>query len=460
MDINVIKKLIKKYEIGHTKFIHKAAEGQRYYEGDTDILYKKNIEEETDNPLRSADNRIPTNYQGLLVDQKASYLLAVPPQFDTDDTETNKKILKVLGDGFAKTCKDLCIESANKGIAWLHIWKGEDNSFNYALVPAEQIIPIFSNDLNKKVIAVFRVYMKIDEETGDNYVIYEYWNDKECYTYRRKDNLDIDSGLQEYYMFTTRIVDEGMNTESNTFKHDFGEVPFIPFYNNNIRTNDLKRVKKFIDVYDKVFSGFVNDLDDIQEVIFVLTNYGGEDLKTFLSKLKRNKVVDMQSDGVDDKTALDTIKVDIPVEARREVLEICEKQIFKQGQGVNPNPQEFGNSSGVALQYLYSLLELKAGLTETEFRLGFSKLIRMILNYLNIKADNIKQIWTRNGIRDDSELIDNLSKSKGLIPDEEIIRNHPLIDDPEKAIEEFKQQQQETSIDFDNVPTGGGVDEE
>ena len=61
---------------------------------------------------------------------------------------------------------------------------------------------------------------------------------------------------------------------------------------------------------------------------------------------------------------------------------------------------------------------------------------------------------------DDSELIDNLSKSKGLIPDEEIIRNHPLIDDPEKAIEEFKQQQQETSIDFDNVPTGGGVDEE
>ena len=31
---------------------------------------------------------------------------------------------------------------------------------------------------------------------------------------------------------------------------------------------------------------------------------------------------------------------------------------------------------------------------------------------------------------------------------------------PDIAIEEFKKQQQETSIDFDNVPTGGGADAE
>lgn len=33
--------------------------------------------------------------------------------------------------------------------------------------------------------------------------------------------------------------------------------PFIPFPNNNTNTNDLKNIKPLIDVYDKVYSGFV-----------------------------------------------------------------------------------------------------------------------------------------------------------------------------------------------------------
>ena len=56
-------------------------------------------------------------------------------------------------------------------------------------------------------------------------------------------------------------------------------MPFIPFPNNNTNTNDLKNIKPLIDVYDKVYSGFINDLDDIQELIFVLSGYGGTDFK-------------------------------------------------------------------------------------------------------------------------------------------------------------------------------------
>ena len=54
--------------------------------------------------------------------------------------------------------------------------------------------------------------------------------------------------------------------------------------------DDLKNIKPLIDVYCKVFSGFVNDLEDIQEVIFVLTNYGGADLGQFLRDLIRGDI--------------------------------------------------------------------------------------------------------------------------------------------------------------------------
>ena len=56
-------------------------------------------------------------------------------------------------------------------------------------------------------------------------------------------------------------------------------------------------VKDLIDQYDLVVSGFANDLADIQEVIFVLRNYGGEDLNTFLSELKRYKAIKVEGDS-------------------------------------------------------------------------------------------------------------------------------------------------------------------
>ena len=74
--------------------------------------------------------------------------------------------------------------------------------------------------------------------------------------------------------------------------------------------------------------------------------------------------------------------ISIPIEAREKFLEITRKAIFEQGMGVDPDPQKFGNTSGEALKYLYSLLELKAGLMETEFKLGFGRLVRAICHHL------------------------------------------------------------------------------
>ncbi|MEG1256889.1 phage portal protein [Clostridium sp.] len=458
MEIEVIKKLIQDSLINHTKFCVDAAVGKRYYEGDTDILYKKSTEEEVDNPLRNADNRIPTNWHGLLVDQKAAYMLTYPPTFDVGNDSLNKRISETLGDEFPKVCKDLCIESANTSVAWLHVWKDIEGKFQYALVPSEQIIPLYSKDLKRRLIAVLRVYSEIDDN-GDTFQVYEYWTDKECYAYKQPSGKTIDE-LEVYTPFISINLDTRAADEINTITHDFEEVPFIPFFNSNIKKGDLKKVKKFIDVYDKVFSGFINDIEDIQEVIFVLTNYGGTDLKTFLQELKRRKVVDMQSDGVDERTGLDTISIDIPVEAREKVLNICEKQIYKQGQGLDPNPESFGNSSGVALEYLYSLLELKAGLTETEFRLGFGKLIRLLCKYFNVSVGAIIQTWTRNKVRNEAELADTAGKSLGVVSKKTIVKNHPWVDNPDQEMKDIEAEQKESLPFQDKIPIGGGADEE
>ena len=77
MDIETMKQLIKKYESGHAAFIMQAEVAKRYYRNETDILFrnkqKEEEKEEANNPLRNADNRIPRNFHGLIVNQKAAY---------------------------------------------------------------------------------------------------------------------------------------------------------------------------------------------------------------------------------------------------------------------------------------------------------------------------------------------------------------------------------------------------
>ena len=188
-----------------------------------------------------------------------------------------------------------------------------------------------------------------------------------------------------------------------------------------------------------MFSGFLNDLEDTQEIIFVLTNYGGTDLEEFLHDLKKYKTIQLEDDGSGDgKGSLETLTISIPIEAREKFLEITRKAIFEQGMGVDPDPQKFGTASGVALKYLYSLLELKAGFMETEFKLGFAHFVRAICRYLGVKCERIIQTWTRTAVTNDAELAEICQKSVGTVSTESILKAHPLVEDVEKEKEQLE----------------------
>lgn len=205
-----------------------------------------------------------------------------------------------------------------------------------------------------------------------------------------------------------------------------------------IEKNDLNDIKPLIDAYDKVFSGFLNDLEDIQEIIFVLTNYGGTDLEEFLHDLKKYKTVQLEDDGGDGKGSLETLTISISIEAREKFLEITKKAIFEQGMGIDPDPQKFGNASGVALKYLYSLLELKAGFMETEFKLSFARFIRAICRYLGVECKRVIQTWTRTAVTNDTELADICKNSVGIVSNATILANHPFCEDMDKEKEQLE----------------------
>ncbi|MGL5868979.1 phage portal protein [Clostridium chrysemydis] len=413
MDVESIKKIVSKDE-ERRNFIEKT---KNYYENKGDIKSKGIVPDGKD-PLRAADNRISHNYHQLLVNEKAAYMFTYPVIFNVDSNkEINKKVLEVLGDDFESVSQDLCIESSNTGIAWLHYWINDtEKIFNYALVPTEQVIPIYSSSLKKEVIEVYRYYKVI--EKSKEVLVFEHWT----------------AGDFSIYKINIENTDFSLLSKK-TIKHSLGRVPFIPFLNNRKGTSDLNKYKDLIDLYDRVMSGFANDLEDIQQIIYILENYGGTDLGEFKSNLKKFKAIKVESGVTGNGGGVNTMQIEIPVEARKLILDILKKQIYESGQGLQQDTESFGNASGVALKFFYRKLELKAGFSETEFKKGFGALIRAILKFLN-KDTNLKitQTYTRNMISNDLENSEIARNSVGILPDEIIIRNHPWVEDVEEVL--------------------------
>lgn len=440
MDINKIKRIIQSdYERRRQIEIEK-----KYYENDNLIKVKGVLPADTD-PLRNADNRVSHNFHQLITDEKVAYMFTNPVLFDVSDKNINKQITETLGDDFKSESAYLCTNATNNKVAWLHYWIETEevdkdtnkSTFQYATVETEQCIPVFDGKLKKKLIGFYRYYEVVEEDERYNtksYVIFEFWDNKHCEKYKFKGNL---TGTGLTYM--PEAYEE--------FAHELGEVPFIEFKNNRNMISDLKKYKDLIDIYDKVMSGYANDLEDIQQLIYILENYGGEDLKEFLGELKRYKTVKTET-GVDGRTngGLKTLSIEIPVEARNSILEILKKQIYESGQALQQDTENFGNASGVALKFFYRKLELKAGLTQIEFEKGFNKLIRAIMKFLNIsdwKTKTITQTWTRNMISNDLENAQIAMESKDTISDETIIKNHPWVENPEEEIKKVKSQKEE-----------------
>ncbi|KRK49032.1 hypothetical protein FC96_GL001360 [Secundilactobacillus kimchicus JCM 15530] len=459
-----MQELLRNTDKRRLEFSRKYKKSLDYYFNKNDITIRNNGESKLkedgkDEPLRKADNRVSSNYHQLLVDQEAGYVATVPPQIDVEDDGLNDEIDEVLGDNFNLRMNQLVVDAANAGVAWVHYWIDEDKKFRYGIVPPDQVIPIYTSDLDRKLLAVRRSYSQLDPDTGKLFKIHEYWTDKDVTVF--KDTSNNYEELQPYNdRFTFYDTTTGVETgTSNRLVHNLGRIPFIAFPKNKFERPELYKYKGLIDVYDNVYNGFVNDVDDVQEVILVLTNYGGEDLAEFRRSLKEDKAIKMNSMGGTDKSGIDKLTIDIPVDARNSLMEVTKSDIFVHGQGVNPvDFKAIGNASGTAIKALYGHLELKASNTEANFRDGLSELVRAIMKQLNAAqwdSRKINQTWTRTAIQNDLEQAQMVSQVAAVSSDEAIAKANPIVTDYQQELED----RQDDIVKRDGYSNPGALDD-
>lgn len=451
MEIEAIKQIIRNTSASRGLFNRRYDEALRYYQAQNAITNRTNGDSKLnrdgkDEPLRRADNRVSSNFYQLLVDQEAGYLASKAPTIDVGDDSLNDRVMGALGDDFALTLTNLVVDASNAGTAWLHYWIDDSGVFRYAVVPPDQCTPIYSTELDNKLLGMLRSYKQLDADTGKYFIVHEFWNDKEATFYKQ---LSVNPLELDYFpKIESYDASAGFETGlGSSYVHSMGRVPFIAFNKNKMHLNELHKIKGLIDAYDDIYNGFLNDLDDVQEVVLVLKNYGGTNLREFMKDLKDTKAVKFNTVGSGDQSGIDTLQIDIPVEARNTALQLTKTNIFLQAQGVDPANFESSNASGVAIKMLYSHLELKASTTEAQFRRGVNQLARAILRWLGVSdADRqkITQTWTRTRVEDDLSRAQVVSTVANFTSKEAIAKANPIVTDWQ---EELKDQEEEKQSD-------------
>lgn len=398
--------------------------------------------------IRHANNTASSNFHQILVDQEAGYLATSDPAIDVGDDKTNRDIKELLGDDFSLTLNKLIVDASNAGQAWLHYWT-DNNKFKFAVVPPDQIYPIYSTSLNNDLKGVIRVYKQTDMTTGDIYKIVEYWNDTTCTTYRKKD--DNANAANQELSFYDRFQSYDQSGEYPTgathiFNHGLGDVPFICFSKNINKKPELDKYKKTIDIYDKVYNGFANDLEDIQQTILILKGFGGAKIAELWRDIQKNKAIKLDPTGFGNE-GVDKLNIDIPVDAKNAMLALTRQKIFDDAQGIDP--QNFMTNSaisGKAIKGLYASLELKATTTEKYFRPGLAKLVRAILRYKGVSAAdtmNISQTWTRTAVQNDLEQSEIARNVAAFTSKRNLAKINPAVDDVDQELQYEKQEEVE-----------------
>src|SRR5690606_8360004 len=282
---------------------------------------------------------------------------------------------------------------------------------SFKKIPSEEIIPLWRDAAHTDLDAIIRVYeVETFEGTEKKDVTkVEFWNREGIRRYILEENLLIpDVEIGEFVPHVTVINPDGTEQGFN-----WERVPFICFKYNDEEIPLVKFVKSLVDDYDKQKSDNSNNLEDLPNSIYVITNYDGADLGEFRRNLSVFRAVKVTDEG-----GVDTISLNIDTEAFKTHIEQLRKDIYEFGRGVDTQTERFGaERSGVALKFLYADLDMDCSIIETEFQASFEQLLWFINQHIynttgqDYSDEVVDIIFNRDIIINEADVIQNAKAS-------------------------------------------------
>lgn len=430
--------------------------GQMYYEGIHDILFRERTVIGEDGTLETVknlpNNRIIDNQYAKMVDQKTNYLLGKPFVIASENKEYSRLVGEILGKRFKRTLKSAGKALLNSGIVWIYPNYNGGGELDFKLFSGYEILPFWKDAAHTLLDCAVRLYEVVTYENDVEKIV-------------EKVEIFTQNGIRCYILQDGRLIPDNDAAERdcayvmcNGKPFNWDKIPLIPLKNGEYEIPLLNRVKALQDGINAMLSDFQNNMqEDSRNTILVLRNYDGTNLGEFRRNLSVYGAVKVRSDG-EGHGGVDTLEVEVNSENYAKILELLKKALIENAMGYDAKDDRLsGNPNQLNIRSMYSDIDLDANDLETELQAVFEEIMWFVNVHLantgkgDFSGEEINFVFNRDILINESEAIDNCSKSVGILSDETIVEQHPWIDDPEKELKRIKKQQEEAiSGGYDN----------
>lgn len=440
--------------------------GERYFDGKHDILFRKRTVIGKDGELETVtnlpNNRIVDNQYKKMVVQKSNYLLGQPFSIQCENEEYSKILKQFFNKKFVRTLKAVGEDSLNCGIGWLFPMYDEYGQFTFKRFSPLEIIPLWKDAEHTVLESFIRIYEVVTYVGNEEKIIekVEVYDEVGVSYFELTDSGSLKPDGEQHVPYFS-IEDQGFN---------WTKIPLIPFKYNNKEIPLINMVKSLQDGLNLIESNFQNQMEeDTRNTILVLVNYDGENLGEFRKNLATYGAVKVRTvDGAGGDVR--TLQVEVNSDNYKAIIELFKKAIIENAMGYDAKDDRMsGNPNQMNIQSMYSDIDLDMNGMELEYQAALEELLWFINMHLynigvgDYENEEVEIIFNRDMMLNEGEAIDNVAKSVGIISDETLIANHPWVTNVDNELERIQAQkdkeQEQYGLAFNPATNEGAGDE-
>lgn len=447
-NVEYLEYLLKRYRLSEKRRYQLV--GEKYYKGEHDILKKKRtVIDENGNEceLKNLPNsRRVDNQYSIAVDKKVNYLLGKKPSYNSDNDKICEELPFIFNNQFNRTFRNVLKDALNCGLGYMFLYIDERANLKFKRLKPYEVYPIWKDDEHTDLELVIRIFKRKEFIDGREQEIeyMEVYNVDSVSTYIIN-NMSIDRKISTVPYIST------MSDDNETWLSWGERIPILPFKYNSDEMPLIQKIKPLQDGVNEILSTFNNNIsENPYNSVLVIKNLDGTDVNRFKRNLAETGIIKVRSTS-DSQGGVDQLKVDVNANNYNLILDIFRNAIIEnarsfdaKGDMMSSRPNEMN------IQSMYSDIDIDSNGIETEFRATFDDIFDFVKSYLaefkkvDISEENnsIEILFNKDVLINESQVIDDITKSVGVISNRTLVEKHPYTNNIKEEIERLDAEQE------------------
>lgn len=405
---------------------------KKYYDGIQKITEKKYSEDSKPN------SQTVINYCLSIANSYAGYL-ATPGYISYRSDDDIEEIMNILRyNDYQAEDSDFLTDALIYGVAAELMYIDSNSQTRFRLINPTQCFGIYDDSLTGDLMYFVRMYKANDWDNSDTY------------------NVDVYSDyFVKHYTMTGM---SGYLTPTGEELHYFSQCPANIFYMPDEKSI-FDCVLGLQDAANEVLSSEIDDYSAFCDAYLVLTGVDADN--DDIAAMKANRVMVIPEGAT--AAYLTKASNDTQVE---NILKRIHDSIYRISQCVDFSSESFtgGVSSGVAIRFKLSGMEVRAGKIEAEMKKALQRRIEIICGIASLKLGeevfrDIQIEFERNVPTDMATIINLVNGLKGTVSDATLLSMIPGITDVNAELEAL-QEQKAANMELYNFGSVGSEDDE